>query len=426
MAENSTERISLAGRYLAAMAFRDYRWVWLAAFSGSSAHWALIVARGVLVHEMTGSSTLVGLATFAAMAPRFIVPPLAGFLADRFNRRDVVLAAFVLNLGHNVVLSVLALTGVLEVWQLLALSLFNGAVRTFQLTSTAALVPNVVPREHLLNAVSLNAATMQGSRLIGPGLMAPVLLLLGTEAAFAASTIFYAAGLIGIARVDVRSTGGLGQGAGLRQGIVEAFVFVWHDPKLRPIFILVSLHCAFTMSFESILPALARQTLGSTGGGVSSMMMAVGAGGLISVVLIAGIRSHPMRGRVLVASGVLSGVSLVAMGLATDVVTASVAAVAVGASQAGFMALVGAMVQSLSPDAMRGRISGLNQINIGGQMAVVNLGNGIVADITGPTAILLVLGLGFVAVMIASLLVVSLRRIYAGSMEPEAAPAAAG
>ncbi len=426
MADRNTKATSLAGRYFAALAYRDYLWVWLAAFSGSSAHWALIVARGVLVHDMTGSSALVGVATFAAMAPRFIIPPLAGFLADRFNRRDVVLAAFALNLVHNIVLSTLALTGVLEVWHLLVLSLFNGSVRTFQLTSTAALVPNVVPRELLLNAVSLNAATQQGSRLIGPGLMAPVLVLAGAEAAFAASTLFYVAGLLGIARVGVRSTGGLGQGASLREGIIEAFAFVWRDPSLRPVFILVALHCAFTMSFESILPALARQTLGSAGGGVSSMMMAVGAGGLIAAVLIGGVRGDRSRGRLLLVTGALSGVSLVALGLSRDVVSASLAAVAVGASQAGFMALVGAMVQSLSPDTMRGRISGLNQINIGGQMAVVNLTNGIVADITGPTAILLVLGLGFLVVMAASLLVVSLRGIYAGSMAANPAPLAAG
>ena len=68
MAEPGTQRTSLAGRYLAALSFRDCRWVSLAAFSGSSAHWALIVARGVLVHDLTGSSALVGVATFAAMA----------------------------------------------------------------------------------------------------------------------------------------------------------------------------------------------------------------------------------------------------------------------------------------------------------------------------------------------------------------------
>ena len=87
----------IASRYLAALEYKDYRWLWLAAMSGASAYWALIVARGVLVLEMSGSSGMVGIVTFAAMAPRFIIPPVAGYLADRFNRRDVLATVYELN-----------------------------------------------------------------------------------------------------------------------------------------------------------------------------------------------------------------------------------------------------------------------------------------------------------------------------------------
>ena len=92
---------AFATRYLAALEFKDYRWLWLAAMSGASAYWALIVARGVLVLEMSGSSGMVGIVTFAAMAPRFIIPPIAGYLADRFNRQTVLATVYWINTGYD-------------------------------------------------------------------------------------------------------------------------------------------------------------------------------------------------------------------------------------------------------------------------------------------------------------------------------------
>ena len=100
----------ISSRYFAALEYSDYRWLWLAAMGGASAYWALIVARGILVLEMSDSSAMVGIVTFAAMGPRFLIPPLAGFLADRFNRRSVLAAAYWANTFNNGILAVLALS----------------------------------------------------------------------------------------------------------------------------------------------------------------------------------------------------------------------------------------------------------------------------------------------------------------------------
>ena len=424
MTEGSSVLSRLGYRYLAALAYRDYRWVWLASMNAHSAYWALIVARGVLVLQMSGSSLLVGIVTFAAMAPRFIMPPLAGYMADRFNRRDVLMASFALNLANNAVLTALAFAGVLEVWHIVVLSVINGSIRTFQTTATAALVPNVVPREHLLNAVALNQATMQGSRLFGPGLIAPALLLYGADAAFLASTMFYVVGLGSILWVRTRSTGAIQRGVGIGASLAEAVRYVWHEPRLRAIFILTALHCAMTMAFESVLPAFSRDVLDAGGAGVSYLMMSVGAGGLIAVVLVAGVRADLARGRLLLLAGVVSGAAMLGMAASGSALTSIISATAMGGAQASFMAIVGAMVQSIAPDGLRGRIGGLNQINIGGTMALVNLGNGFVADQIGPAAVFAVLGGAFVTVMAVSPLASTFRRIYAGTAAAPA-PAAA-
>ena len=180
-------------QFLPSLRFRDYRYLWMSTLSASTAAWALIVARGWLVYELSGSSAWVGVTTFAAMIPLFLVPPVAGFLADKFERRRLLGYVFALQLAHNAVLAGLALSGVIEPWHLVVLAFFNGSARAAQMPIAHSLLPNLVPRKHLLNAIALGSATIHGSRLLGAGAVA---LLLANDAAgpaFALCSLFYAA-----------------------------------------------------------------------------------------------------------------------------------------------------------------------------------------------------------------------------------------
>ena len=414
---------SVLQRYSVALHYRDFRWIWLGSVGGQSAYWALIVARGIFVLQETGSSTQVGVTTFVAMAPRFILPPLTGYLADRFDRRAVLAAAYSLQLSHAVVLAALALTGMLEVWHVVVLALLNGSFRTFQMAATQTLIPNVVPREHWLNAMAMNQVSQQGSRLFGPGLIVPALLLFDVSIAFLASTVFYLVGVAAILRIRTRSTGELTRGSRIGESLWAAMRYAWSDRKLRALFILLALHCSMAMSFESMLPALAEDLLGDVDSS-GYLMMGVGAGALVGVIGIAGLRSASARGKMLLIAGVVSGVSMLLLAVSDSTTLALLGAAAMGGSQAAFMAIGGAMVQSLAPDGMRGRISGLNQINIGGTMALMNLVNGLAADRFGAPDVLLVLGLGFTVVLAVSLAQGTLRGIYRGSIAVSARAAA--
>ena len=139
----------------------------------------MIVARGALAFEIMDSSLWVGVVTFMAMAPRVFTTPLIGFIADRFDRQTVLSWTYGFNLTHNVILALLVMFGEVGIWHLVVLSLINGILRSAQQTTTQSLVPNLVPRERLLNAVALNEATQQGSRLFGPLAIAPLLALFG-------------------------------------------------------------------------------------------------------------------------------------------------------------------------------------------------------------------------------------------------------
>ena len=406
-------------RFLAALQYRDYRTLWIATLSGGAAAWALIIARGWLVYTLSGSSVWVGITTFAAMAPMFIMPPVAGFLADRMDRRKLLAWVFAVQFAHNLALAVLALSGAIEVWHLVALSLLNGSARAAQMPAAQALMPNLVPQKDLLNAVALNAATMQGSRLVGPGLIAPLMATVGPAGAFIVCTAFYGIALVFILRIRTRSTGQLAAEASVAENFFAGLFYVYRHPLILPLFIVVFLHCCLTMSFESLLPVLSSRLDGG-GLGATYLMMGVGAGALVAVLGVAGVQSAQTRGRLLLATALASGLAPIALAASTDMFTATLSAAGMGAAQAGFMTLSATIIQSIVPDAIRGRVMSVYLWHIGGMMAAFNLLNGALAQSVGPPLLLAVAGLVFTAVVPLSTLRFPLRRLYVRGVLAEA------
>lgn len=410
----------IGAHYLTALQHRDFRTLWTASLCAGAAHWALIVARGWLVFDLEGSSIWVGVVTFAAMFPRFFISPFAGLLADRFDRRTVLAGAFGLSMAHNVVLAGLALAGMIDVWYVVVLAVVDGSARAVMMPATGSLVPNLVPRERLLNAIALNAATIHGSRLLGPLLIAPLMGavfedttgITGVTGAFLLCTVFYAIGMVQTLRVRTASTGVVRQDRSIIANLLEGLTYLYSHPLLRPLMILVVAHCALTMSFESILPVLSVEKLQAEGAAFSYLMMCVGAGAMIGVVVLGGLRSEATKGRVLLWLGIFSGLTPLALAVSPSLPVALLSAVAMGASQATFMALFASIIQTIIPDSIRGRATAIHNLHIGGIMAIFNLVNGGLADLVGAPILLIAPGLAFVGIVGLSFGSLALRRLY--------------
>ena len=369
---------------------------------------------------MSDSSLLVGIVTFAAMVPRVLVTPFTGYLADRFDRRTVLACMFGLNVLNNLVLALLVMTGNVAVWHLIVLSLANGSARAAQMPAGQALTPNLVPRHLLLNAIALGQAAMNGSRLLGPAAIAPLLVTTGPAGAFFLCTGLYVVSLVQTLRIRTPSTGKIDVRRGFVRNLTDGLVYVYRTPALRAIVLLALFHCGLTMSFESLLPVLSRQQLNAEGAGFSFLMMAVGGGALIAVVAVAGVQSETTRGRLFLNLGVLSGLTPVVLGMAPNMPIALVGAMAMGATQAGFMTLTHTMIQAITPDGVRGRVAGVYSVHIGGMMASANLANGGLADVIDAPILLMAGGVAFVLVMFVSWQLVTLRGIYTRGLHPEA------
>ncbi len=436
MSERPEPEHGIIHRYLSALAYRDYRLLWIASLSSQAAAWALIVARGWLVYEMSSSSGWVGLVTFAAMIPRVVVTPVAGYLSDRFDRRTVLATMFAINLVQNVVLALLAFAGTMQIWHLVLLSFINGSARAAYMPANQALLPNLVPRSLLLNAVALNQATQQGARLVGPAAIVPFLAVTGPTGAFAFCTGFYALSLVLSLCIRTASTGRIDRRQGLLHNMAAGAVYMYQNLTLRALVLLTLFHCGLTMSFESLLPVLSVQYFGVEGVGVSVLMMGVGTGALFTSIFLAGVQREASRGSLFWYLGLLSGISPCVLALATLVpmamsvghdqglfVGAALAMLGVfvmGASQSGYMTLTHTMIQTIAPDWVRGRIGGIYSIHIGGTMALVNLINGALADWMSAPLILTLGGALFVSMMLLSWQHLTLRQIYTQGLTAQA------
>lgn len=412
-------------RFLLALQYQDYRNLWIATTFSASAAWALIIARGWLAFEITDGSLWVGIVTFAAIVPRVFSTPISGFLADKFDRQTLLRWIFALNMVNNVALSVLVMSGNAGPWMLTIMALINGTLRASQMTTVSALIPNLVSKEHLMNAIALNQATQQGARMVGALAIVPLLGFVNIESAFWLCSGFYLLGFFQVSKVKTRSTGVINKSQSFLVNLFEGFVYVYQRPLIMSMVLLVLAHCALTMSYESLLPAISDDKLGAGSVGASYLIAGIGGGALLASIFMAGVRSQSMRGKLFIIFAFSSGLGPLLLALSDSPTLSIAATVIMGINQAGFMTISHTIIQSLTEDHVRGRVSGVYSVHVGGSMAVTNLANAAIADVFNASAVLVVGGLIFVVIVFFSLGSGSLRKLYFPNDTPTAVGAAA-
>jgi len=401
-------------RFFPSLYHRNYRIMWVGHIVGESSSWALGAAEGWLIFNLAENnpSSWVGAVFFAAMIPWFFAPIVVGFLTDRFSRRNILVMAYILSLFHGLILTALIFTGVIEVWHILLLAVVNGIARATHMGAIEALAANLVPTKHLPNAYTLISAGYYATRLIGPGLIAPLMGLADIKWIFLSCVIAYALGVYLVTRVTAVSTGRIDPKKGLIQNTISGFRYIYSHPVLRSVMYLVMFHCTLVMSFESLLPAVSENQLNSGGQGVAYMHMMIGVGALIASSGLAPVSSQRTLGRLLIISALVSSLGNLILTISPTLQPAMVGTVIIGISHTAFMTIATIMIQSVSPDYLRGRITSVYLIHAGGLMSFSYFANGVLADLYGPSKILGIGSIAFLVVVLCSWVVKAPRNIY--------------
>ncbi len=374
----------------------DYRRLFYNTVLAAGARWALMLARGWLVFELTDSTGAVGIVTFAGMAPFLFLGPLGGALADRFDRRRLAIASASLGILFSAALGVLVVTDVITTWQVVILAIVQGTTMAMVAPAQEALMPSLVAREHLLNAVALGGLARHGSRIAGPLAGGAVLATLGAGAVFFLSAGLLCLAVVQLWRIRWRPAAVLASArTPLRRigsEVAEGMRYSWRDRRIRLVLSLLGAHCGLTMAFDSLMPRLA-----TDGGGGSTtftaILVGVGVGALLGTLMLSQVRGEAVRGSVFAVTGLGSGLAMIVLGLAQTPTVVVIGAALAGGTQATYMAISATLIQTIIPDHLRGRVMSLYLMLAAGHMAFMNLGFGFVADGTGVRVLLVVPGL---------------------------------
>jgi MFS family permease len=395
-----------------AVQHKRFRPLWTASILSGVGYMTAVTACGWVAFDLHHHSSTVGIVVFATFLASLIITPFAGVFADRYDRRAMLLTMNAIGVVSTLGLAWFAWAGDRSVWPLAVLSFVVGAARSSSTPMELAMLGSLVPARDLLNAVSLIQANLNGARLIGPLLAAPLLHVGGGAGAF-----LVAAALFAVAFSAVWMLGEVPhQRSGLDQNPLAQFAqgvrYIFRAPEVGWVIALVFLHCGLTMGYDAALPRRASDVLGTTGTAYSMLMMAMGGGSLVGAVLLAGFARRVHYGYLFFATSVLSGLTLVPLGYAFTWPGVLLAAATVGLTQSMFIALATTLLQIVTPDPVRGRVLGLYWGSTGGVMGVSNLATGRLADTFGAAPTLALPGLVFVAVTVLTLGAPTLREIY--------------
>lgn len=315
------------------------------------------VAQAWLVLELTGSGLSLGTTVALQFLPMMVLGPWAGFLADRTDKRRLLLATQSVAAGLSVVLWILTATGVITVALIYLLALLLGTTHALDMPARQSFVIEMVGPRDVSNAIGLNSATFNTGRLLGPALAGLLIASVGTAICFLLNAVSYLAVLWALASMDTTKL--LAQERPPRSpGAVRAgFRYVWTTPELRMPLTMVAVVGTMGFNFVIVLPLLARETLGGGATLYGTLTALVGLGSLVGA-LGAASRTEPTT-RVLMGAASAFGVLMVATALVRQPVAVGVLLVGVGLSVMVFLATANATLQINSAPHMRGRVMAL-------------------------------------------------------------------
>lgn len=365
-----------------ALRHRDYRLFWTGSLVSLVGTWMQSTAQSYLVWELTGSALATGLTVLFFSLPSTVLSLLGGVVADRIDRRKLVLTTQFLFMLQSAAMTGLTLAGTIEVWQIYLLALGNGIVMAFDSPGRQSMLPSLVEREDLSNAIALNSTVFNASRVVGPPIAGIVYAAAGPAWCFAVNTVSFAAILYVLWIIRPRWGGPSVTQATLWRNLAEGVNYARTHPIERTLLLLVSLVGTFAFTYVVLMPVVASRVLGGGPAENGYLLGAAGVGATLGGLMVATLR--PRRpGKLIVSFGYAAVLCLIAFSLSRHLVLSMVLSVGIGGSVMAFLATCNATIQSHVPDALRGRIMSLYTLALIGSGPLNSLIAGVLGNVLG-------------------------------------------
>ena len=406
MSEAAVEATSGSQRLLQALSalrHRNYRLYWFGQLSSVLAQNIEGLAQSCLVLELTDSPLLLGLTGLTYAAPTIALTLLGGVIADRADRRNIMILSQTVSAAMFFLLATLIVIERVALWHVMSLAFLSGCVRAFDRPSRMALLPQMVPREDIPNAVAIGGTIWQLNRLVGPAVAGMLIYLIGIGPTY--YFCFFASAIavclwLGISRTTSPTAPSQG---GVVQHMAEGLNFIRKNEVFFTFIGMTFFNSVFGMSYSILMPVFARSVLDVGSKGFGFLQSAGGAGALIGVLLVAWFSHARGKGRQAILGAIAFGLLLSAFAFSESFPLSLILALALGVSSQFYMTIISAILQMNLPNQLRGRVMGIYGLTwdlmpVGGMIA------GAIAEFAGaPMAVglggFMVAGMAF-AVMV--------------------------
>ncbi|HET9319402.1 MAG TPA: MFS transporter, partial [Bryobacteraceae bacterium] len=375
-----TRQVSRVRTTLRALRHRNFQLFFAGQLISLIGTWMQNVAQSWLVYRLTGSSTLLGAVGFSGQIPVFLFSPIGGLIADRYHRHRIVIATQISAMILASILAALTLTGRVQVWHIFVLSALLGVVNAFDIPARQSFLFEMVGREDLINAIALNSSMFNGARIIGPAVAGILVAAIGEGWCFFANAVSYIAVIIGLMLMTVTPPArAIRKGSAVRH-IAEGFRFATHTGPIRALLLLLGLVSVTGMPYAVLMPIFADHIFHSGPRGLGILMGFSGIGALLGALTLAARRGVQGLGRWVAVSCGVFGASLIAFAFSRSFWLAAAALIPVGFAMMTQMGASNTLIQTMTPDHLRGRVMSVYSMMFMGMAPVGALLAGVVAE----------------------------------------------
>lgn len=384
---------------LPAFQSRNYRLFFLGQGLSLIGTWVTMVAMVWLVYHLTQSPVLLGIVGFVSQLPNLVLVPFGGVFSDRWNHRSTLIATQALSMLQSLVLAVLALTGSIQIWHIIGLSLFQGIVNAIDAPTRQAFVPEIVERkENLINAIGLNSSLFNGARLVGPAIGGVLLAKVGAGYCFLIDGVSYIAVIFALMamRLPKQTTPGLQPSltlATIGQHLKEGFSYAFGFAPIRSILIMVGLVSLLGVNFAVVLPIFAHTVLHGDANTLGLLMSASGVGSLIAAVQLSLRREIRGLGRLVAIAPIVYGLGMIAFAWSRSIGLSALLLAVLGFSSLLQSASSNTIIQTLVRNEMRGRVMSIYIMSFLGMLSFGNLLQGSLVNWLGASTTVTVNGI---------------------------------
>ncbi len=355
--------------------------------------WVQVVAQSWLMFQLTNSVFLLGLVGFLSSIPIFLLSLFAGVLADRMNKKNILLFTQNAFMLLAFLLALLTQMKLITPAQIMLLALLNGIVMAFDAPARQAVIADLVGKEHLLNAIALNSAAFNSARIIGPALAGILIAGIGMSGCFYINGVSFLAVIIALLLININNGPKRNTGNFLLKDLSDGLRFIKDNRIILILISMVGITSLFGISYVILMPVFANDVLNVGVKGLGSLMSSAGFGALIAALVLARLGDFKYKGKLLISSSIIFSISLVLFSLSKTYFISLITLILIGAASVTATGLINTLLQTLVPDEFRGRAMSAFMLTFAGFMPFGNLLAGTLSHIWGVSITVLIGGI---------------------------------